>query len=193
MIARVGVVWPCQIEIDVYVRAGRQLRPLSQACPACKGGAGRAGRLPPSAPSPRPDRTALDLAWPFANPATGPTRCSRTSSSRITETRPTRSTLCSTPVSSWTFPPQPVAAGTPVSSNSDVLRSAPASAAVGFGGSVRDMRVDRLLVALWRAVRRASDMIPSPWRILNIMSGGSWVCHRVNSSRRLFGHFPRPP
>ncbi len=46
--------------------------------------------------------------------------------------------------------------------NTETVRSAIAAAAVGFGGQVRDMRIDRLLMALWRAVRRASDMIASP-------------------------------
>ena len=42
--------------------------------------------------------------------------------------------------------------------NTETVRSAIASAAVGFGGQVRDMRIDRLLMALWRAVRRASGV-----------------------------------
>ncbi len=192
MIARVAVVWPCQIEIDVYVRAGRQLRPPSQACPACKGVLAVQGGYHRQLRH----RDRIEQLWIWRGHCK---RCDRSHALLPDFVVPNHRDT--TDVIFAALDPR-IVIDVPASTrrgwqarfkrNSDVLRSALASAAVGFGGRVRDMRVD-LLVAVWRAVRRASDMIPSPWRILNIMSGGSWVRRRVNSSWRPFGRFPRPP
>lgn len=46
-----------------------------------------------------------------------------------------------------------------------LVRSAVASSVVGFGGQADELRIDRLLIALWRAVRRVSDMIPAELRL----------------------------
>lgn len=193
MIARVAVVWPCPIAINMCVRAGRQLRPPPQACPSCKavlavqGGYNRQLR----------HRDRIERLWIWRGYCE---RCDRSHALLPDFVVPHHRDT--TDVIFAALDPR-ISIDVPASTrrgwqarfklNTDILRSAIGSAAVGFGGQVQNMRVDRLLVALWRAVRRASDMIPSPWRILNIISGGNWARHRVNSSRSPFGCFPRPP
>lgn len=193
MIADVAVVWPCPFEIDVCVRAGRQLRPPPQSCPTCnavltvQGGYNRLLR----------HRDRIERLWIWRGYCK---RCDRSHALLpdfvVAFHRDTTDVI-------FAALDRRVVLDVPGSTrrgwqarfnrNTETVRSAIASAGVGFGAQVRDMRIDRLLMALWRAVRRASDMIASPWRILNIMSGGSWVRYRVNSSWRPFARFPRPP
>lgn len=193
MIERVVVVWPCPIEIDICVRSGRRLRPPPQACPVCKsrlavqGGYNRQLR----------HRDRIERLWIWRGYCE---RCDRSHALLPDFVVPHHRDT--TDVIFAALDPRisiDVAASTRrgwqarFKRNTDILRCAIGSAAVSFGGQVHTTRIDGLLVALWRAIRRASEMIPSPWRILNIISGGSWASHRVNSSWTPFGRFPRPP
>jgi hypothetical protein len=39
-----------------------------------------------------------------------------------------------------------------------------------------------LVGALWLAARDRARTSPTPWRLLNLMTGTTWLAHRVNSS-----------
>ena len=187
------VLWPCPVDIDVCVRVGRHLRPPPQSCPDCsgtlivQGGYNRLLR----------HRDRVERLWVWRG-LCAPCKHSHAllpdfvvphhlDTTDVIFAALDRRVVMDVPASTrrgWQAR---------FTRNTPILRSACATAAVTFGGRVKEMRVDRLLIALWVAARRMSDMIPSPWRILNIISGGSWVRDRVNSSWPPFGAFPRPP
>ncbi len=77
--------------------------------------------------------------------------------------------------------------------NRAIFTSGCAAAVVALRGELGELHVDSLLLAVWATIRRRSDRVPPPWRILNIMSGGSWIRERVNSSWTAIGSFPLPP
>ena len=176
------------------VRAGRQLRPPPQSCPDCRGDGARSSCRAATTGS-YATATASNVfgVWRgFCKP------CRRSHGLLADLVVPHQ--LDTTDVI-FAALDRRVVMDVPASTrrgwqarftrNTPILRSACATAAVTFGGRVKEMRVDRLLIALWVAARRMSDMIPSPWRILNIISGGSGVRDRVNSSWPPFGAFPR--
>ena len=66
--------------------------------------------------------------------------------------------------------------------NQHILESACAATAIALGGDVTEFGYPHVLAALWVAVQRRSDMTPPVWRIVNIISGMSWIRERVNSS-----------
>lgn len=147
----------CPIKIQACVRAGLQLRPPDQVCQSrCwpfRGGYHRQPRL----------RDRVERFWIWRG------YCRRCDQSHVLPPdfvvpprRHDRHDLQDPRPSVLVgFPAEPAVAGRPASTAAALsLRSAIASNAVGFGGERREVREDRLLVALWCAVRRASKMIP---------------------------------
>lgn len=77
--------------------------------------------------------------------------------------------------------------------NQRILESACMATTIALGGDVTDFDYPHVLAALWAAVRHRSEMTPPVWRIVNIISGMSWIRERVNSSWAIVGVYPRPP
>ena len=187
------VIWPCPLGIDACETIGRRLRPQAQSCPSCRstlkirGGYHRQLR--------HGDRVRRVWIWRGYCRA-----CSRShallpdfvvphhldSADQIFASLDDRVDVA-VPASTrrgWR---------TRFDRNRPELLSGCMTAVVTFGGTIGDLRLDTVLIAVWAAVRRQSDLVPPPWRVLNLMSGGSWIRERVNSSWAGIGAFPRPP
>lgn len=187
------ILWPCPVPIDACLRAVRRVRPPAQRCPTCRtelalqGGYRRRLRhdattgslwvwraycracdrshalLPDFVVAHHLDTSDTIYAAVEHNQAQGVTSSTR----RGWQARYRR--------------------------NTNTLTSACASATARLGGDPHDWRVGQLVVALWVAARRHSYLIPMPWRILNIISGRTWIRERVNSSWGIAGRYPVPP
>ena len=193
MITVVTVVWPCPVSVEECVRVGRRLRPPSQRCPSCRSGLTVQGgyhrqlrhrdgvyRLWVWRGYCRPCDVSHALLPDFVVPHHLDTldRIFASLDPRVTVDVPASTRR------GWQAR---------FGRNRAILTSGCAAAVVALGGELGELRVDTLLVAVWAAIRRRSDLLPPPWRILNIMSGGSWLRERVNSSWAGVGRFPLPP
>lgn len=85
-----------------------------------------------------------------------------------------------------------------LAANHDALAAGAAVAAILYGAQLpnRDLGLAGLLIAVHQAALRRSDLIPAPLRILNILTGGSWLSIRVEPCWAGIGQIPvtsRPP
>jgi Domain of unknown function (DUF6431) len=188
------VVWPCPRRIAQYISAGR-LRPPPQRCPACRRGlrlqggyqrsirhAGQHHRIWIWRAYCAPCDTSHALLPDFV----------------VAHHLDTTDTI----YAAVTHHPTP---DVPPSTqrgwrarfrrNTTTLVSASAATTIVLVGDVTSTSssLDDTLVRLWFAARRKTDLLPPRWRILNIISGSTWIRDRVNSSWLIVGVYPRPP
>ena len=81
-----------------------------------------------------------------------------------------------------------------LAANHDALAAGAAVAAILYGAQLpnRDLGLAGLLIAVHQAALRRSDLIPAPLRILNILTGGSWLSIRVEPCWAGIGQIPSP-
>lgn len=187
-----AVVWPCPLSIAAYIRAARTVVAPAARCPACGTGLTPAGgyfrqlrtggerhqiwivrrRCQPC------DAThALLPDFVIANHVDPVDDIAAAIHGSVT-------TLPTTTVAGWRRR---------FHLNTPALRSGLAAATVAFGGFPTFGEVTEALVEL-RAVlvERWDDGFPSRWRLLNVISGMSWMQPRVKSSWTGVGRVPGP-
>lgn len=188
------VVWPCSKPILAIVRAGKALRPPAQRCPVCRVDISLQGAYKRRVRH----EGRVHQIWIWRGYCGG---CDRSHAllpdTLVAHHLDTVDTIYATVENTR---PVLVPASTQrgwkqrYRHNRALLVSGSAATVVALGGDPgNDWRVDHLLVALWLAARRKTDLLPPCWRIVNIVSGGTWISKRVNSSWLIAGTYPRPP
>ena len=186
-------MWACQIPIEQLIRAGRHARPNGLCCPTCR------GSLPLQGGYYRQlrHRGTRHRLWIWRG------YCKRCDASHclfpdfvVAHHLDTVDTIHAAVIG---CPTPHVPASTRrgwharFKRNQPILTSACAATAVALGGDVTELDYPAALIALWAALRRRSERTPPAWRIVNIISGMSWISERVNSSWLIAGMYPRPP
>lgn len=194
LICCVSVVWPCPKSILEMVDAARELRPPLQRCPSCRfelrlqGGYERRIR----------HLGHIHRLWIWRGYCRG---CDRSHAllpdTLVANHLDTVDTIYAVvELSRPVLVPASTQRGwrARYRRNRVVLASGAAATAVAVGGDPgNDWRLGHLLMVVWLAARRRTDRIPNRWRILNIISGSTWMRERVNSSWLITGTYPRPP
>lgn len=186
-------MWSCPIPIEELVAHGRNARPVGERCPACRttlairGGYHR--RL-------RHDHRLLRL-WVWRG------YCKACNASHALFPDAVVAHHLDSNDTIYAAVTGPLVDDVPASTqrgwrarfrrNERIISSGCAAATIALGGDVTDFAYPALVAGLWLAARRRSDIIPAPSRIVNLISGMSWIGERVNSSWAVAGQFPRPP
>ena len=187
-----SLVWPCLLSIPAYVRAGRTTTVPAAACPTC------GTQLAPAGGYFRQLRTNGERYQIWIERR----RCKPCNATHallpdfvVANHADTVDDIAAAIDGSTTTLPATTVAGwrRRFRQNRPALRSGLAAATVAFGGSpaLGDVReaLEELRAVL---VDRWDDGFPTSWRLLNVMSGMSWVQSRVKSFWTGVGRVPAP-
>ena len=196
MMPDMSVLWPCPLSVSAYEAAGRAVAVPRLKCPSCAGPLRFDGSYPRTL-SHRGRRFVLRIRRGSCRP------CGR-SHGLLSDFVTPRRRYCTDTLLGALGSQDDVPSSTlrdwrrRSAVNHDALAAGAAAAVVLYGGQLpnRNVGLPGLLVALHQAALRRSDLIPAPLRILNILTGGSWLSIRVEPCWAGIGKIPvtsRPP